>query len=355
MRDSVDCAQPVGKVEAVLNTILQVGLIGAGRIGQVHASTIVHRVATAQLVAVSDLVPSAAQALAAKFHVPNVAADYGAIIADPKVEAVLICTPTDTHAEIVRAAAHAGKHIFCEKPIALDLKDADAALQAVNQAGVKFQLGFNRRFDANYARVRKAVTSGEIGTPQLLHITSRDPAPPPMPYIQSSGGIFLDMAIHDWDMARFLIGSEIEEVYVQGGVMVDPAIGEAGDLDTHVTLFRFANGVVGTIDNSRRAVYGYDQRVEILGSQGAVQTEHNYPNNTILSTADAIQRDLPLNFFMQRYSDAYAAEIEAFVEAVVTDGPVPVGGHDGRMALIVGLAAKKSYLERRPVKISEID
>ena len=345
----------MGKVEAVLNTILQVGLIGAGRMGQVHASTIVHRVATAQLVAVSDLVPGAAQALAAKFHVPNVAADYGTIITDPGLDAVLICTPTDTHAEIVRAAAQAGKHIFCEKPIALNLKDADAALRVVNQAGVKFQLGFNRRFDANYARVRQAVTSGEIGTPQLLHIISRDPAPPSIPYIQSSGGIFLDMAIHDWDMARFLIGSEIEEVYVQGGVMIDPAIGEAGDLDTHVTLFRFANGVVGTIDNSRQAVYGYDQRVEILGSRGAIQTEHNFPNNTVLSTADAIRRDLPLTFFMQRYTDAFAAEIEAFVEAVVTGGPVPVGGHDGRMALIAGLAAKKSYLERRPVKISEID
>jgi myo-inositol 2-dehydrogenase/D-chiro-inositol 1-dehydrogenase len=309
-----------------LNRILQVGLIGAGRIGQVHASTIVLRVTTAQLVAVSDLVPSAAQAVAAKFHVPTVAADYCAIINHPDLEAVLICTPTDTHADIVIAAARAGKHIFCEKPIALDLKHADAVLEAIGQAGVKFQLGFNRRFDANFARVRKAVTSGEIGNPQLLHITSRDPAPPPISYIQTSGGIFLDMAIHDWDMARFLIGSEIEEVYVQGGVMVDPAIGEAGDIDTHITLFRFANGVVGTIDNSRRAVYGYDQRVEILGSRGAIQTEHNYPNNTILSTADAIQRDLPLNFFIQRYADSFAAEIEAFVEAVITDSPVLVGG-----------------------------
>jgi myo-inositol 2-dehydrogenase/D-chiro-inositol 1-dehydrogenase len=354
-RDCGDFAQRVGKAEAVLNTIVQVGLIGAGRIGQVHASTIVHRVARAQLVVVADLVPGAAEALAAKFHVPNATADYGAIIADPKLEAVLICTPTDTHAEIIIAASRAGKHIFCEKPIALNLKDADAALQAVNQAGVKFQVGFNRRFDANYARVRKAVTSGEIGKPQLLHITSRDPGPPPIPYIQTTGGIFLDMAIHDWDMARFLIGSEIEELYVQGGVMVDPAIGEAGDIDTHVTLVRFANGVVGTIENSRRAVYGYDQRVEILGSRGAVHTEHNYPNNTILSTAEAIQRDLPLNFFLQRYADAFAAEIEAFVEAVLTGSPVAVSGHDGRMALIVGLAAKKSYLERRPIRISEID
>jgi myo-inositol 2-dehydrogenase/D-chiro-inositol 1-dehydrogenase len=298
---------------------------------------------------------TAAQAIAAKFRVPSVTADYRSIIADPNIEAVLICTPTDTHAEIIITCARAGKHIFCEKPIALNLKDTDAALRAVAQAGVKFQLGFNRRFDANYARVRKAVTSGEIGAPHILHIISRDPAPPPIDYVRGSGGIFLDMTIHDWDMARFLIGSEIEEVYVQGGVMVDAAIGEAGDIDTHITLLRFANGVIGTIDNSRRAVYGYDQRVEILGSQGAIHTEHNYPNNSILSTAYAIQRDLPLNFFMQRYADAFAAEIEAFVEAVITDRPVLVGGHDGRMALIVGLAAKKSFLERRPVKISEID
>jgi myo-inositol 2-dehydrogenase/D-chiro-inositol 1-dehydrogenase len=337
-----------------LSKLLRVGLIGAGRIGQVHASTIAYRVASAQLVAVTDPMPGAAQALAAKFGVPATRADHRAMIADPDIDAVLICTPTDTHAEIIIAAAQAGKQIFCEKPLALNLRDTDAAIQAAERAGVKLQVGFNRRFDANFARVRKAVVSGEIGQPQIVHIISRDPAPPPITYIKSSGGIFLDMTIHDWDIARFLIGSEIDELYVQGGVMVDPAIGEAGDIDTHVTLLRFANGVIGTIDNSRKAVYGYDQRVELFGSAGAIQTDNNYPNNTVLSTAESVHRDLPLNFFMQRYVDAFAAEIEAFVEAVAGDTPVPVSGYDGRMALAVGLAAHKSYAERRPVKVAEI-
>ena len=334
--------------------IVQVGLIGAGRIGQVHASTIAYRVSSAQLAAVTDPVPGAAQAVAATYGVPEIAADYRQIVADPNIDAVMICTPTDTHAEIIIAAAQAGKHIFCEKPVALNLKDTDAAIQAVERAGVKLQIGFNRRFDANFARVRKAVASGEIGAPQIIHVISRDPAPPPLAYIRSSGGIFLDMTNHDWDIARFLIGSEIDEVYVQGGVMVDPAIGAAGDIDTHVTLLRFANGVIGTVDNSRQAVYGYDQRVEVFGSQGAIHTENNYPNNSVISTADAVRRDLPLNFFMQRYVDAFAAEIAAFVDAVAGGRPVAVDGRDGRMALVVGLAAKKSFEERRPVKVSEI-
>ena len=339
----------------MLNKILRVGLIGAGRIGQVHASTLANRVNRAQLTAVTDPIAGAVQAVAEKFRVPpHVAGDDRAIIADPALDAVLICTPTHTHAQIIIAAAQAGKHIFCEKPIALNLEDTDAALDAVAQAGVKLQVGFNRRFDPNYARVRKAVANGEIGRPHILHLISRDPAPPPIEYVNGSGGIFLDMTIHDWDMARFLIGSEIDEVYVQGGVMVDPAIGEAGDIDTHVTLLRFANGVIGTVDNSRKAVYGYDQRVEVFGSQGAIHTDNNYPNSSVLSTTNAIARELPWNFFMQRYVEAFALELEAFVEAVIADKPVPVSGHDGRMALLVGLAAKKSFMERRPVKCSEI-
>jgi myo-inositol 2-dehydrogenase/D-chiro-inositol 1-dehydrogenase len=292
--------------------------------------------------------------VAAKFRVPTIAADYRPILDDPDIDAVLICTPTDTHAVLIQAAAQAGKHIFCEKPVALNLADTDAAVAAAERAGVTLQIGFNRRFDANFRRVRQAVARGEIGDPRIIHIISRDPAPPPIAYIGSSGGIFLDMAIHDWDIARFLIGSEIDEVYVQGGVMVDEAIGEAGDIDTHITLLRFANGVIGTIDNCRQAVYGYDQRVEVFGSKGAIETENNYPNTSVLSTANAIRRDLPLNFYMDRYVDAYAAEIEAFVDAVVSGKPAPANGQDGRQALIAGLAAQKSYAEGRPVKLAEI-
>lgn len=337
-----------------MSNLLQIGLIGAGRIAQAHAATVAYRISNAQLAAVTDPVPSAVETIAAKFRIPTIAPTYQAILADPKIDAILICSPTGTHAGIMKDAARAGKHIFCEKPISLTLAATDDALAVVNASGVKLQLGFNRRFDANYARVRKAISSGEIGTPQIMHIISRDPAPPPIAYVQTSGGIFLDMTIHDWDMARFLSGSEIDEVYVQGGITVDPAIGAAGDIDTHVTLLRFANGLIGTIDNCRQAVYGYDQRVEVLGSKGAIHTENNYPNNSVVSGAASIHRDLPLNFFMERYMDSYAVEIMAFVDAVINDKPTPVTGNDGRMALLVGLAAQKSYLEKRPVKVAEI-
>ncbi|MBU6359717.1 MAG: inositol 2-dehydrogenase [Chloroflexi bacterium] len=332
---------------------LNIGLIGAGRIGQVHAATIAYRVNSAQLAAVTDPIASAAQAVAGKFRIPTIANSYKDIISDPNIDAVMICTPTDTHAEIIQAAAAAGKHIFCEKPVALDLAQTDAAVNAAERAGVKLQLGFNRRFDANYARVRQAIVSGEVGDVRMVHIISRDPAPPPISYVKVSGGIFLDMTIHDWDMARFLTGSEIEEVYVQGGIRVDPAIGEAGDIDTHVTLLRFANGAIGTIDNCRQAVYGYDQRVEVFGSKGVINTQNNYANNSVLSTAQSVYRDLPLNFFMTRYTEAYAAEVEAFVASVVNNTPVVVSGQDGRAALLVGLAAKRSYAEHRPVRVNE--
>ena len=337
-----------------MSKLLQIGLIGAGRIGQVHASTIAYRVPAAQLAAVTDPVRSAAETVAARFRIPTIAAGYQAIMDDPGIDAVLICTPTPTHAEIIRAAARAGKAIFCEKPVALTLEVTDRALEAVDNAGVKLQMGFNRRFDANYARLRRAVAGGEIGQLQIVHIVSRDPAPPPVAYAAVSGGIFVDMTIHDWDMARFLTGSEITEVYVQGGVMVAPALGEVGDIDTHVTLLRFASGVIGTVDNCRQAVYGYDQRAEVFGTLGSMRTENRTPNDTVLSTATAVSTELPLNFFMTRYVDAYAGEVEAFVAAVIDDTPVLCSGVDGRKALAVGLAAWKSYRERRPVRVEEI-
>ena len=332
---------------------LRIALLGAGRIGQVHARTIVQRVPSARLVAIADPMPDAAANLAAHFGVSTVSTDCLALINDADIDAVMICTPTDTHAAYIKAAARAGKHIFCEKPIALDLAETDSALAAVSAAGVTLQIGFNRRFDANFVRMHQAVADGTIGTPKIIHIISRDPAPPPISYIKVSGGIFLDMTIHDWDIARFLMGSDIEEVYVQGAVTVDPAIGAAGDIDTHVTVLRFANGAIGTIDNCRQAVYGYDQRAEIFGSAGSIETANNYPNNTTLSTANGVSRDLPLNFFMQRYAEAYAAEIEAFVHAVTNGTPAVVTGGDARKALIAGLAAWRSYNERRPVRLAE--
>jgi myo-inositol 2-dehydrogenase/D-chiro-inositol 1-dehydrogenase len=216
------------------------------------------------------------------------------------------------------------------------------------------QIGFNRRFDPNHVRVRQAVENGEIGTPHLLHIISRDPAPPPIEYIRVSGGIFLDMTIHDFDMARFVIGAEVEEIYTAAGVMVDPAIGEAGDVDTAMITLKFENGVIGVIDNSRQAVYGYDQRLEVFGSKGAASTGNWYANAVTVSDAQNVRRDLPLNFFMDRYTESYVAEMRAFVDAVQNDKPVPVGGIEGRIPVVMGLAARKSYAENRPVRLDEI-
>jgi len=329
-------------------------LIGAGRIGKVHAETIAFRIPEAELAAVTDLNRSAAEAIAQRCGVQHVAASTGDIFQDPAIDAVLICSSTDTHADLVVEAARASKHVFCEKPIDHTLEKIDRALAEVNKAGVKLQVGFNRRFDSNFARVREAIASGEIGTPYLLHIVSRDPAPPPVSYVKLSGGMFLDMTIHDFDMARFLAGDEVVEVYAAAGVRVDPAIGEAGDVDTALIVLKFANGLIGTIDNCRQAPYGYDQRVEVLGSKGSIATENQYPNRAVISTAESVRRDLPLNFFMERYQDSFANEMRAFVSAVANGTPVPVSGMDGRIPVMMALAARRSYEEGRPVRMDEI-
>lgn len=332
-----------------------IGLIGAGRIGRLHAEHLTYRIPAATLLAVADVVEDAARQCAARYHIPAASADYRAILDNPEIQAVVICSATTTHAQIIVDAAAAGKHIFCEKPIALDLAQIDQALASVARAGVKLQVGFNRRFDANYRRVRQAIAQGAIGQPQLLHLISRDPAPPPGDYIRSSGGLFLDMTIHDFDMARFLIGSEVEEVYTAAGVLIDPAIGAAGDVDTAVIVLKFANGVIGTIDNSRQAVYGYDQRVEVLGSAGAISTANTYPNTARIADAHRVYCDLPLNFFLERYRESYVAELHAFVEAVRTDTPPPVSGDDGRAPVVMGLAARRSYDDHRPVRLAEVE
>ena len=333
---------------------VRVGIIGAGRIGKVHAGTLAHRLPEAVPVAIMDTNREAARSLADSFRIGRVAGSAAEILAAPDIDAVLICSSTATHAGLVEQAAQAGKHIFCEKPIDHSLDKIDRALEAVAKAGVKLQVGFNRRFDANFARVRRAVESGEIGTPHLLHIVSRDPAPPPIAYIETSGGIFLDMTIHDFDMARFLIGDEVEEIYTAAAVRVDPAIGKAGDLDTAVIVLRFRNSVIATIDNSRKAVYGYDQRVEILGSEGSIATGNCYPNEAVISTASSVRKDLPLNFFMERYAESFANELRAFVQAVREDKATPVTGMDGRIPVVMALAARRSYDEHRPVRLEEI-
>ncbi|MGD8624448.1 MAG: inositol 2-dehydrogenase [Anaerolineae bacterium] len=334
---------------------INVGIIGTGRIGRLHAENLMYRIPEANLVAVSDIFVEAAEKTAAALGIPAAYEDHRRIIDDEGIDAVLICSSTDTHARLVEEAAGAGKQIFCEKPIALDLAKIDRALAAVEQAGVKLQIGFNRRFDPNFKRVQEVVAAGEIGEPHILRITSRDPAPPPIEYVKVSGGIFLDMTIHDFDMARFLVGSEVEEVYAAAGVMIDPAIGQAGDVDTAVITLHFAGGVLGVIDNSRQAVYGYDQRVEVFGSGGVVSAENAYPNTATISDASRVHRDLPLNFFMERYTESYVNELRAFVRCVVDDTAPPVSGLDGRIPVVMGYAAQKSRQEKRPVRLDEIE
>lgn len=333
---------------------VNVGVIGAGRIGKLHAENLVARVAGARVLAIADVVASAAQETAARFNIPTATADYREVLANPDIHAVAICSATDTHSQMIVEAAQAGKHIFCEKPIDFDLSRIDRALATVDKAGVTLQVGFNRRFDPNFAQLRQTVQEGGIGQPHILRITSRDPAPPPVSYIKSSGGIFLDMTIHDFDMARFVMGSEVTEVYAVGAVLVDPEIGEAGDIDTAAITLRFDNGAIGIIDNSRKATYGYDQRVEVFGSKGAITTENNTPYRTIISDASGVHSPLPLYFFLERYAESYIREMQAFIRAIENDQMPPVVGIDGRVPVVIGLAASKSVKENRPVKLDEI-
>ena len=333
---------------------IRVGLIGAGRIGKLHIEHLAQNIPEVELSTICSLNLSNVKSLAEQYNVPKVTTDYNTLLVDPQIDAVLITASTNTHVEMSQAAAKAGKHIFCEKPISLDLEQIDETLAIVEEAGVKFQIGFNRRFDASFKRVREAVASGEIGEPHIMRITSRDPAPPPIEYVKVSGGIFLDMTIHDFDMARYLIGDEVIEVYATGGVRVDPKIGEAGDIDTTVITLRFQNGVIGTIDNSREAVYGYDQRVEVFGSKGMV-TAANPPTDTVtFSGSEGTRAASPPYFFVERYQPAFLAELQAFFTCIRDDTLPPVTGADGRAPVVIGFAALKSLRENRPVLLSEI-
>jgi myo-inositol 2-dehydrogenase/D-chiro-inositol 1-dehydrogenase len=333
---------------------IRIGVIGAGRIGKLHAENLATRIPGASVNAIADPILDAARETAERLRIPVASADYRQIMEDADIDAVAICSSTDTHARMIVEAARAGKHIFCEKPIAYDLAKIDEALAAVENAGVKLQIGFNRRFDPNFRKVRQMVHDGKVGDVHILRITSRDPAPPPIEYVKVSGGIFFDMTIHDFDMARYLSGDEVEEVYVAGGVRVDPRIGEAGDIDTAVTTLIFKGGAIGTIDNSRQAVYGYDQRVEVFGSEGMVAAFNDTPDSHVYSNAEGVHSAKPLYFFLERYMESYIAEMQAFIECVQKDSPPPVTGIDGRIPVLIAMAATRSYREKRPVKLSEV-
>jgi len=333
---------------------IRVALIGAGRIGKLHGDNILAQFPNVKLAGVASVPMEAALEWTKQKGIDRVTEDYRELVNDPDIDAVLICSSTDTHAEIIIEAAKAGKHIFCEKPIASSVPRIVEALEAANKAGVKLQVGFNRRFDPHFAKAQEMVKEGKIGDLHLLRITSRDPEAPPVEYVKVSGGMFLDMTIHDFDMARFLSGSEVEEVYASGAVLVDPAIGEAGDIDTAVIQLKFANGAIGTIDNSRRAAYGYDQRIEAFGSKGQVAVANVPESNAVLSNGEAVVGEKPQYFFLERYQQSFIREMRDFFDAIEKDTPTPVTGQDGLEPVLIGLAAARSVKENRPVKLDEI-
>ena len=331
---------------------LVMGIIGAGRIGRVHVESICTKIAGARVKTLADPFMNEETAeWAQAMGVEGTTKDYKEILKDSEIEAVLVCTPTDTHAHITQEAAKAGKHVFCEKPIDLDVDRIKETLKIVEEAGVKFQIGFNRRFDHNFKAIRNAVDTGKVGDPHIIKVVSRDPGPPPIEYIKISGGIFVDQTIHDFDMVRYLSGSEVEEVYVQGAVLVDPAIGEAGDIDTTLISLKFANGAIGMIDNSRKAAYGYDQRAEVFGSKGSVATANDSPSTAIISTEDGIITEKPYHFFLERYMVSFVQEMKEFIDAIHNDTDTPLGGIDAIRPVQIAMAAGESLRTGKPVKV----
>lgn len=332
---------------------VNIGVIGVGRIGRLHARNLKYQVPGSKVLAVADIFEKSAREVAARLEIPIAEKDYRILLENKDIDAVVICSSTDTHAQIISEAAQAGKHIFCEKPIALDVDKIDQAITAVKKAGVKLQVGFNRRFDPSFKKAKELVAKGTIGTPHLVRITSRDPEPPPISYIKVSGGIFLDMMIHDFDMARYLLNQEVVELMAVGSCLIDPAIGEAGDIDTAIVTLKYEKGAWGTIDNSRKAVYGYDQRIEIFGSEGCVTVENKKPTGVIVNGANDIRSDKPVFFFIERYREAYLAEMEEFIKCIQENKETPVGGFDGKISVQMGYAAKESLTKGSFVKITK--
>lgn len=329
---------------------ITLGIIGAGRIGKLHVDNIQRYFSQFQIKSIAD--PELDEQWASEKGIPVLLRDADSLINDPEIHAVLICSPAAHHVPQIIACARVGKDIFCEKPISSEIEQIKMALQEVKKAGVKLQIGFNRRFDPNFAKIKKIVQNQEIGDPHLLRITSRDPEIPPRSYIHASSGMFLDMTIHDFDMARFILDREIDEIYASGSVLIDPIFKTINDLDTAIVNLKFTNGALGVIDNSRQAVYGYDQRVEVFGNRGAVHAENNRPTNTVISNQHGIVSEKPLYFFLERYKESYIAEIQAFYDSIAHNKPIAVTGKDGLMSVVMGLAANQSYRENRPVKIN---
>ncbi|PST47414.1 inositol 2-dehydrogenase [Bifidobacterium callitrichos] len=319
---------------------IHVGIIGVGRIGHVHYLNL-SQMPNVSIDYMCDLL--ADDSWADKYPAGGrFVTDYHEILADPAIDAVLICVPTDLHPQVIIDAAEAGKHIFCEKPVGFDNDQILAAYHAVKKAGVYFQTGFNRRQEKNFRRIVEARDAGQLGKPEVLKVTSRDPEPPSYDYVKRSGGLFKDMMIHDFDIVRFISGEEVRTVRAMGASLVDPHVGELGDVDTAIVTLEFASGMLGVIDNSRRAAYGYDQRIELFGSKGVAVCGNNHESETVVATADGVRRDLPLHFFLERYKEAYRLETEKFFDVVANGGEIECTFEDGIKAVRLAEAALES-------------
>lgn len=335
---------------------IQIGLLGGGRIGKLHGTNLQNEVPGVHVAALADpYLNEAMEEWAAGVRIPFCTKDPEDIFCNPDIDAVFICSSTNTHADFIVRAAEAGKDIFCEKPIATEIGEIHRALDAVERAGVKLQVGFVRRFDRSHKAVADAVNSGKLGKPYLVKICSRDPSGPSMDYVKVSGGIFMDMTIHDFDMARYLSGNEVTEVNACGAVLTDPRYADYGDVDTAVTTLRFANGAIGVIDNCRQAPYGYDQRVEVLCEKGSAEDANHLENEMRVSTVDGVTGAKPTYFFLERYNDAFITEEKAFAAALRGEREIPVSGRDGLEAVRIAAAAGKSLKEHRPVKMDEVE
>ena len=328
--------------------MLRIGLLGAGRIGKIHGGNVAAH-AGARLVAVADALPAAAQALADATGAAVAGID--AIISSPDIDAVVICTPTDMHADQIEAAARAGKAVFCEKPVDLSSDRIRACLATVKAAGTPLMIGFNRRFDPNFAALERRLRAGEAGAVEIVSVISRDPSPPPVDYVKRSGGLFRDMMIHDLDMARFLLGEEPVEVHAVGSSLVDPAIGAAGDVDTAAVMLKTASGRIAQISNSRRATYGYDQRIEVHGSKGMLRAGNVHESTVEIATGAGFRADPVQNFFLERYAGAYRAELDAFIAAVRDRIAPSPSGEDGLRAQILADAATESARTGQTVRV----
>ena len=325
---------------------MKIGIIGAGRIGKVHAKNISMFVPEMEIKTIADpFMNEQTEAFAKSCGIPNTTKDANDILNDPEIDAVLICSSTDTHSKYIIEAAHAGKNIFCEKPIDYDLEKVHAAINAAKEAGVKLQIGFCRRFDHNHRAVYDMVRDGKVGKVNIIKISSRDPEPPPVSYVKVSGGIFYDMMIHDFDMVRYVTGSEAVEISAVGSCLVNPNLQEESgipDVDTAVVTMKMANGCIAVIDNSRQAVYGYDQRVEAFGSKGMASDANDLLNTTTVLTKDGAHSEKPLWFFLERYNQAFINQVISFVDAINNDTQTAVGAIDGLRPVLMAKAATES-------------